>query len=160
MTDGGGHATDLAVFAFAEFEADPGVDDGFAKSDGWVAFGDAGVLLEGAGAAGEATVAFDDDLSATKFFEGGLIGFAFDEDEVATAVLVFGIEEAVFESFFVGEKEEAFAIHVKAAEWEALWGKGKTLQGVLFFFPGVGVELAEHSVGFVEGDEHAKGHRG
>jgi hypothetical protein len=40
MTDGGGHASDLAVAAFDEFEFDPAVGDVLAKADGRIARGD------------------------------------------------------------------------------------------------------------------------
>lgn len=65
--DGGGHAADLAVFAFAEFETDPGIDDVFTIANGWIAVGEGRGLLESLGAAGQAFVTFDHDGSAAEF---------------------------------------------------------------------------------------------
>ena len=111
-------------------------------------------MLERFGTAGETFVAFDDDGAAAEFGEGGFIGLAFDKDEVSPAVLVAGIEEAVFEGFFVGEEEESLGIHVEATEREAFGWEVEFLEGALAFIAGVGVELAEDPVGFIEGDEH------
>ncbi|MFT6179327.1 MAG: hypothetical protein ACJAQT_000240 [Akkermansiaceae bacterium] len=144
----------MAVFTFAEFEADPGIDNFLANADGGIARGKRGGLFEGLGAAGSAGVAFDDDGSATEFGERGFIGDSFDEDEVAAAVLIARIEEAIFERFFVREEKEAFRVHVEAAEREAFWREAEFLESALSFVAGVGIELAENSVGFVEGDEH------
>jgi len=71
--DGGGHAADLAVFAFAEFESEPGIDDFLANADGGIAVGVGRGLLESLGAAAQAFVTFDHDGSAAEFGEGGFI---------------------------------------------------------------------------------------
>ncbi len=152
--DGGSHAADLAVFAFAEFEAEPGVDDFLANPNGGITVGDGWGLLEGLGAAGHAAVTLDDEGSAAELGEGGFVWDAFDEDEVAAAVGVAGVEELVFERFFVGEEEESFGVHVEAAEGEALGREVEFLEGALSFVAGVGVELAEDAERFVEGNEH------
>jgi hypothetical protein len=61
---------------------------------------------------------------------------------------VFWVEEIGVESGLVGEKEEAFAVAVEAAErvdvfWEMELGQG-ALSGV------IGGELGEDAVGFVQ----------
>ena len=60
VADGGGHAADLAVFAFDEFEADPAVGHAFPKADGRDAGRDFGLGFEQPGATGEGFVALDD----------------------------------------------------------------------------------------------------
>ncbi len=64
------------------------------------------------------------------------------------------IEKAILEGLFVGEQEESFRVHVEAAEREASGREVELFQRALTFVSGVGVELAEHTIGFVEGDEH------
>ena len=115
--------------------------------DGWR-------LLERLGTAGEAFVAFDDDGAAAELGEGSFIGLALDEDEVAAAVIEARVEKAIFEGLLVGEQEEAFGVHVEPAQREALGREVVFLESALSFIAGVGVELAEDAVGFVEGDEH------
>jgi len=144
----------LAVFSFAELEAEPGVDDFLADADGGISRGERWGLFERLSAAGEAAMAFDDEGSAAELGEGGVIWLSFDEDKVAAAMLIAGVKEAVFERFFVGKEEEAFGVHVEAAEGEALGWEVEFFERALSFVAGVGVELAENTVGFVEGDEH------
>ena len=152
--DGGGHAADLPVFAFAELEAEPGVDDFLANADGGIAVGDGRGLLEGLGAAGHAAVTFDNESSAAELSEGCFIWDAFDEDEVAATMVEAGIQQAVFERFLVGEEEEALGVHIETAEREALRREIELLEGALSFVAGVGIELAEDAEGFVESNEH------
>lgn len=68
-------------------------------------------------------MSFDDEAALAEFFEGGGKREAFDESEVASAVAIFGVEEAVFEGFFVGEEEETFGIEVESADGEDFWRK-------------------------------------
>jgi hypothetical protein len=70
VANGGGHAAHLAVFAFAEFKAEPGIDDAFTKANGRVTIRDWGSLLEKFGSAGKASVPFDDDVPAAKLLKG------------------------------------------------------------------------------------------
>jgi len=176
VADGGGHFADLAVAAFVEGEFEPAGGDVLANADRGVAGGDeegcgsgrdgrTGVPLlrdgdgpkanarapwfwvDAGGLGGESFAAFDEDAVA-KLFEGGLGDFAFDLGPVGAGVDVFGVEEMGVESGFVGEKEEAFAVAVEAAERvdgfrEAEFGQG-ALSGV------VGGELGEDAVGFVQ----------
>ncbi len=69
MTDGGCHATNLTIFAFAKFETQPGVDDVFAIANRRVAVGNGRGLLEQFGPAREAFVALNDESAAAEFFE-------------------------------------------------------------------------------------------
>lgn len=163
VPDGGGHFAHLAVAAFLQDEFEPRCGDVFTVADGRVARGEEeGCGADGDGRAarapwfwvdagglgGEGLVAFDEDAGA-EFFEGGLGDFAFDLGPVGAGVGVFWVEEIGVESGFVGEKEEAFALAVEAAEGvdvfrEAEFGQG-ALSGV------VGGELGEDAVGFVQG---------
>jgi hypothetical protein len=143
--DGCGHFADLAVAAFVEGEFEPAGGDVLADADRGIAGGNVGV--DAFGFSGEGCFSFDEDAGA-KLFEGGLGEFAFDVGPVSAGVGVFGVEEIGVESGFVGEKEEAFAVAVEAAERvdgfrEAEFGQG-ALSGV------VGGELGEDAVGFVQ----------
>lgn len=80
VIDSGNHAADLTIFSFAQFEAEPSVDDVFAEADGRVALGEGRSVFEGFGATGKAAMAFDADASGTQFVERGVIWDAFDED--------------------------------------------------------------------------------
>jgi len=154
VADGSGHAADLAVLAFSKFEAKPGIDDIFSISDRRITIGNWWGLLKGFGPAGEALVTFDDESAAAKFGESGVIGLSLHKDEVAAAVGVAGIEKAIFERFFVCEKKEPFGVHVESSEGKAPRREVEFLQSALPFVPGVGIKLAENTVGFVEGNEH------
>jgi hypothetical protein len=96
VANGGGHAAHLAVFSFAEFKAEPGIDDAFSIADGRVTIGDRRSLLEKFGSAGKAGVPFYDEAPAAKLFKGSRGGFSFHEDEITTAVFEARIEEAIF----------------------------------------------------------------
>ena len=96
MANGGGHAAHLAVFAFAEFKAEPGIDDAFTIANGRVTIRDRGSLLEKFGAAWKTSVPFYDDAPAAKLFKRSRLGFSFHEDEITTAVFEARIEETIF----------------------------------------------------------------
>jgi len=137
MTDGGGHAADLTVFAFDEFEGDPAIGDGFSEADGWVAWrqdvgwlgadgrGDAGGVgflgqdvrrgFEESGLARAGEIVADDDAAfeLAECFRGGN---AFDLDPVFAGVSVAGVEESGDEGGFVGEEEQTFGVGVEAAD--------------------------------------------
>jgi hypothetical protein len=160
--DGGGHFADLAVAAFLEGEFEPAGGDVQADADRGIAGGDEEgcgsgrdgraarapwFWVDAGGLGGEGLAAFDEDAGA-ELLEGGLGEFAFDLGPVSAGVGVFGVEEMGVESGLVGEKEEAFAVAVEAAERvdgfrEAEFGQG-ALSGV------VGGELGEDAVGFVQ----------
>jgi hypothetical protein len=162
MADGSGHFADLAVAAFVEGEFEPAGGDVLADADrgiaGWDKEGcgsgrdgrDARApwfWVDAGGLGGEGLASFYDN-SGAELLEGGFGDFAFDLGPVGAGVGVFGVEEIGVESGFVGEKEEAFAVAVEAAERvdgfrEAEFGQG-ALSGV------VGGELGEDAVGFVQ----------
>ena len=137
----GGHAANLAVFAFSEFKAQPGVDDAFAIANRRVTIRNWGSLLECLGPTGKAGVAFDDDASASKLFKGSGLGFPFHKDEISTAVFEARTEKAIFEDFLISEKKEAFGVHVEPPKREASRREVELFQGALAFVSRVGVEL-------------------
>ncbi len=92
--------------------------------------------------------------AAAEGFEGLFIRDPFDKDEVAAAVLVARVEESVLERLFISEKEEPFRVHVEPPERETFWREVEFRQSPLVVRIRVLVELAEDSVGLVEGDEH------
>ena len=153
VAGGGGHAADLAVFALAEFEGEPGGGDVVSLADGRVARGEIGIGIEEFGAAGEGAVAADLDAGAENF-EGRFVGDAFDLDGVAAAVAEFRVKELVDDLVLVGEEEEAFGVEVEATDGEDGVGEIEFGEGALGGFVGVLVELAEDAEGFVEGEEH------
>jgi hypothetical protein len=118
VANGGGHAAHLAVFAFAEFKTEPGIDDAFTIANGRVTIRDRGSLLEKFGAAWKTSMPFYDDAPAAKLFKRSRPGFPFHEDEITTAVFEARIEETIFQGFLISEKEEAFGIHVKPPKRE------------------------------------------
>lgn len=176
VSDGGGHAADLSVFAFVEFEGDPAIRHGFAVSDGRVACGqderglgaegdgvlggvgpgreDLGWWFEETGAAGSGEVVADAH-AAFELAEGFRGWDAFDLDPVFARVCVARVEDTCGEGGFIGEEEKAFGVGVEAADgvdagWEPELCEGQ-LAGV------IGCELGEDAAGFVEGDEHGGG---
>jgi hypothetical protein len=96
VANGGGHAAHLAVFSFAEFKAEPGIDDAFTIADGRVTIGDRRSLLEKFGSAGKAGVPFYNEAPVAKLFKRSRLGFSFHEDEITTAVFEARIEETIF----------------------------------------------------------------
>ena len=151
MADSGGHAADLTVFAFGEFEGEPAVANVFPYANRWVAWSDAGRCIETAGTAGKGAVVADGHAEC-ECFEGGSVGDAFDLDPVLARVCVPRIEETVDERTLVGEEEQAFAIGIEAADWvdarREFEIRERRPRGT-----GLGRELREDAVGFVEGDE-------
>ena len=116
VADGGGHAADLAVFAFGEGEAEPGVGHVFAEAHGRVAGREIGGDVEERDVAGRGAVVAEGEAAAGELGEGGGSGDAFDEGGVFALVGVVGIEEAGVEAGLVAEEKEAFGIGVEAAE--------------------------------------------
>jgi hypothetical protein len=154
VADGSGHAADLAVFAFGEFEGDPGVGDVFAETDRWIAWREIGRCIEKPGTAGERAVFAERDAAGGEAIDGIGARDAFDLSVVFARVRMAWVEKAIDEGAFVGEEEQAFAIGIEAADGidarrEAELGEcapcGAGLRG----------ELREDAVGFVEGEEHA-----
>jgi hypothetical protein len=155
VADGGGHAADLAVFAFGEFEGEPGVGNVFADANRWVALREVRRCIEKVGTAGERAVFAERDTAGGKAGEGVGRRDAFDLGEVFPRVGVAWVEEAVDEGAFVGEEEKALAIGVETADGvdarrEVEGGERAPLRA------GLGGELGEDAVGFVEGEEHAR----
>jgi len=105
---------------------------------------DVGMDLLGLGR--EGFLAFYDNAGA-ELFQGGLGDFAFDLGPVGAGVGVGWVEEFGVESGFVGEKEEAFAVAVEAAEGVDVLGEMEFGQGALSGV--VRRELGEDAVGFV-----------
>lgn len=156
VADGGGHASDLAVTAFDEFEGDPAIGNGFPHANGRVSGRDCGLGVEQPSAAGEGGAALNEDATA-EAGEGFRGGDAFDLDPVLTRVGVFGLEEPLIPVGFVAEEEETFGVGVEAADgvdagWELEFGE-------IAVWGTVGGELGENAPRFMEGDEHGGGWR-
>ena len=153
VANGGGHAADLAIFSLREFKGEPGVGDGFSHADGRDARSDDGSGIEEVRAAGQGAVIVDRDAAAGEAGEGIRGRGSFDLRPVFAAVGVAGIEQPGVETGFVAEKEEALAVGVEAAEGVDAGGEGEVGERAPFR-AGLGRELREDAVGFVEREQH------
>ena len=59
MVNGGGHFTDLSIFAFNQFKADPRIGNGFSDSDGRIAGRKVRLGIEEPSTAGESLMVAD-----------------------------------------------------------------------------------------------------
>ena len=153
VADGGGHAADLAVFSFDEFEGEPGVGDGFSHADGRDARSDGGSGIEQARATGQRAIVVDRDAAARETGEGIGGRGAFNLRPVFAAMGVAGIEQPGVEARFVAEEQQALAVGVEAAEridagGQAEIGERSPTRA------GLGRELREDAVGFVKREQH------
>jgi len=151
VTDGGGHAPDLTVAAFDEFEFDPAVGDILAKTDGRIARGDDRLGIEERDPAGTGAVILDGD-TGSELLEGFRGGNPLDLGPVGAGMAAFGIEQAGIQAGFIAEEQQALGVGIESAEgvdvgWKTEPGEGTVGRTV-------GGELAEDTVRFVEGDQH------
>ena len=153
VANGGGHAADLAVFSLREFEGEPGVGDGFSHADGRDARSDGGSGIEQARATGQRAIVVDRDAAAGEAGEGIRGRGAFNLRPVFAAMGVARIEEAGVETGLVAEEQEALAVGVEAAEGVNAGGQAEIGERAPFG-AGLGRELREDAVGFVEREQH------
>ena len=59
MANGGGHFTDLSIFAFDQFQGDPRIGNGFSDTDGRIARRKVGLGIEEPSTAGESLMVAD-----------------------------------------------------------------------------------------------------
>jgi len=59
MANGGGHFTDLSIFAFDQFKGDPRIGNGFSDSDGRITGRKVGLGIEEPSTAGESVMVAD-----------------------------------------------------------------------------------------------------
>ena len=59
MANGGGHFTNLSIFAFDQFKGDPRIGNGFSDSDGRIAGWNLGFWLNEPSTAGESLMVAD-----------------------------------------------------------------------------------------------------
>lgn len=151
MTDGGGHAADLPIFAFQQFQSDPAGRDGFAEADGRIARRDLRLRIENPGAARQGVSA----LNGQTAFEA-LQGFSgrnsFDLGPILTLVGMARVQEASVQLRFVAQEQEAFRIGVETAD--GIHALGKPELGQSAVGRTIRRELGEDAVGFVECEEH------
>ncbi len=122
MAHRGRHAADLAVFAFDEFEGEPGVGDVFADADGRIAWRQSGRGIEQARGARQCAVVVERDATAGETDDGVGGRDAFDLRPVFAAVCVFRIEQTRVQARLVAEEQEAFRVGVEAAEGVNVFG--------------------------------------
>lgn len=153
MADGGGHATNLTVFPFDQFEREPRVGDALTDADGRSPQVDGRGGLQHAGATRERAVSVDGDAAAGEVSECSRGGLAFDLCPVFAAMGVLGVEEAVVQPRFIAEEKQALGVGIEAAEridstGQTEFGEGPPTRSRL------GGELREDAVRFVEGEQH------
>ena len=153
VANGGGHAADLAIFSLREFEGEPGVGDGFSHADGRDARSDGGSGIEQARATGQRAVVVDRDAAAREAGEGIGGRGAFNLRPVFAAMGVAGIEQPRVETGLVAEEQEALAVGVEAAEGVNAGGQAEIGERAPFR-AGLGRELREDAIGFVEREQH------
>lgn len=154
MADGCGHATNLTVFSFDEFEGEPRVGDIFPDADGRNPRGDGRGGLKQAGATRERAIGVEGDAAMGEVSESVGGGLAFDLGPVFAAVGVLGIEQAVVQPGLIAEQEQAFGVGIEATEGIDAAGQVEVGEGAPTR-PGLGSELREDAVGFVESEKHA-----
>ena len=159
MADGGGHAANLAVFPLDEFEGEPRVGNFFSNADRWIARGDGGRVVEETRAARERVVVVDGDAAAGEARESFGGREAFDLRPVFAAMSVRRIKEAVVQTRFVGEQKQALGVGVEAAECIDAAREGEVGERAPAR-AGLGRELREDAVGFVQGEKHGRSNRG
>ena len=59
MANGGGHFTDLSIFAFDQFKGDPRIGNGFSDTDGRITGWKVGLGIEEPSTAGESVLVAD-----------------------------------------------------------------------------------------------------
>jgi hypothetical protein len=59
MANGGGHFTDLSIFAFDQFKGDPRIGNGLSDSDGRITGREVGLGIEEPSTAGESVMVAD-----------------------------------------------------------------------------------------------------
>ena len=59
MANGGGHFTDLSIFAFDQFKGDPRIGNGFSDTDGRITGWKVGLGIEEPSTAGESVMVAD-----------------------------------------------------------------------------------------------------
>ena len=101
----------------------------------------------------------DHNGPAAKLFQSGVVGLAFDQNEIAATMLEARVEKPVLKRLLIGQEEQSFGIHVESAHGDASFWKVETGEGLLFFLAWVGIELTQESVGFVEGKKHGSNRR-
>lgn len=152
MSDRGGHAADLAVFAFHELEREPGVGNVFAKANRRVARRQRGWWLETSNVARARGVVADPD-AAFEFRESAGIGNVLDLCPVFAAMPAVGVEQSGIEARFVAQEEQAFGVGVEAPERINVF-RERELGERAPARSGLGSELRKDTVGFMKGEEH------
>jgi len=115
VADGGGHAADLAVSAFDEFEGDPAIGDGLTHPDGRGPWGDVRLRFQEPGTAWEGRAALDDDTLA-ELVDGFGVGYSFDLDPVPAGMGMSGLEQSLIPMGFIAEEEETLGIGVQSSD--------------------------------------------
>lgn len=161
VSHGGSHAAHLAVFAFGEFKREPAGGDVVANANRRVPRRDARNFeragIEQRRATRERAMSADHHAAARELRERGRRWDVFNLHVVFARVRTRGIEKAPGEGAFVGKKQQAFAVGIEPANRINMRWQRRGCCDVRKRAParaGLGRELREHAVGFVERDEH------
>ena len=166
VADGGGHAPNLAVFALVEGEGEPAVGNVFSEAyrrlsrreRGDLTGGHAPHPQRGAGVVGQPNAGGE---------AGERLGgrYPFNLHPIFAFVGVTRVEQPGVESRFVGKQQQALAVGVEPAKginpgWQARAGgegRGSEVGEGFPRGPGLGGELGQDAVGFVEREEQGYG---
>ena len=152
MSGGGGHAPNLTVLAFDEFEFEPDGRDAFAGANWRVARGDVWLRFEQPRSTGEGFPALDDE-SFLQFAESFGRGNIFDLRPIKPRVPVARVEQLLIQRGFITEQEQALRIRIEPSDRINVFGENEISERAIG--RAIGRKLRNHAVGFMEGDEHS-----
>lgn len=108
MADGGGHASDLAVFPFGERQRNPGIRNLGADPDGWSSRGDRRWWSQYGGLSREAPMSLYFKASIGEAMERLRRGNSFDLSIVGLGLFRSRVEQAIDKRFFIAQQKETF----------------------------------------------------
>ena len=121
-SDGGGHAADLAVFAFGEGELDPGGGHRLAETHGRITRWMRWLGIESRGEAGKGAEVLQIQAAALQKTESLLGDLSLDLGVVGAGMALAGIDEAICPAGLIAEQNEAFRIAIQSPNGiDMLW---------------------------------------
>jgi hypothetical protein len=147
VSDGGGHATDLAVFAFSESEGDPASRNRLSEPDGRFARREIRLRLEEPRAARPDAASLNHQV-LFELPQCGRFRNAFDLDPILAFVSAGGMQEAMVQIRFIAQKQKTLRIRIQPSDRVNPFWKTKLRQRAVA--RSISGELRKHPVRFVE----------
>src|SRR2546430_3222268 len=151
MADGGGHPAHLAIPALHQFNSHPTVRNSFAIADGRMAWRNGRLRVKYPGATGQRLSPLDPD-SPLKRLQGRWQWNTLHLRPVNTAMSAPRMQQPMVQLRLVAQQQQAFAVGVQPADGiharRETEFRQRAQSGV------VRRKLRNHTVRFVEGDEH------